>query len=466
MIIRSIPFLSRDFVHHHGKSKTGWWKEFRLDFSPNPLEFPFELVDEKTILTLRDPAEGGVHSIDYHEKMRIYQHAIEHCNCLVDCEIMQYPDDMLPAENLILSYHETDERINLKKLEYVLFLSNRLKARILKLALPINSYSDLIKLPYYIRQSNKPTLVVGMGRLGKISRILYPFLGSIGTYVGLDGHETASGQLSETEATQYNLLSRTTQTAIGGVIGGPQVNGSLGPAHYNNLFQKRGIDAVYMPFPVENFNEFLHWMEWSNFHFSVYGFSCSMPFKHRLAYVSSGSLRVANCIIPQHNKVYNTDADAFARAFVELDVQPSDSILIYGSGGVAETAIRSAFHFPHLYLAARNKFRRQALCNEYPCRGISQEALPHRKFDLLINCTPVGMRNEDLLTLLHINAPQKVIDVPYSKKPTPLITWARAQRVPSVDGKQFWQWQAQRQEELFLEVLENDESRRIDNQEA
>lgn len=88
---------------------------------------------------------------------------------------MQYPDDMLPAENLILSYHETDERINLKKLEYVLFLSNRLKARILKLALPINNYSDLIKLPYYIRQSNKPTLVVGMGRLGKISRILYPF---------------------------------------------------------------------------------------------------------------------------------------------------------------------------------------------------------------------------------------------------------------------------------------------------
>lgn len=67
MIIRSIPFLSRDFVHHHGKSKTGWWKEFRLDFHQTHWN-SLELVDEKTILTLRDPAEGGVHSIDYHEK--------------------------------------------------------------------------------------------------------------------------------------------------------------------------------------------------------------------------------------------------------------------------------------------------------------------------------------------------------------------------------------------------------------
>jgi 3-dehydroquinate dehydratase type I len=465
MIIRSIPFLNRTFVQEHGQSEPGWWREFRLDYSPEPLKFPFELVDEHTILTLRDPAEGGMHRITFDAKMRLYLHAIQQSNCLVDCELMQYPDDMLPADNLILSYHESDTTVNFKKLEYVIFLSNKLQAKYLKLALPITHYADLIKLPYFVAQSNKPTLVVGMGPLGKVARLLFPFLRSVGTYVGLPGHETAHGQLTTSEARHFHLQSYSTHTAIGGIIGGAQVAHSLGIPHYNALFARDKLDAIYAPFPVSDFNDFLYWLRWMESYHCIYGFSCTMPYKHRLAYVSATPSRVANLLIVPQNRTYNTDSDAFSQAFSALDAGEDETILVYGSGGVAETALLSCRHFMHIYISARNPLRLNSLCQNYHCTPLTQQELAHRQFDILINCTPVGIQDENLLTLLHIHHPKKIIDVPYTEKATPLVRWARSNGVPVVDGQTFWRWQAQRQEELFLEVL-HEKSRRINHTEA
>lgn len=466
MIIRSIPFLNRTFVHQHGQSMNGWWREFRLDYSPQPLEFPFELVDHHTILTLRDPAEGGMHRITFEAKMRLYLHAIQQTDCMVDCELMQYPDEMLPARNLILSYHESETSVNFKKLEYVIFLSNKLKAKYLKIAVPITHYADLIKLPYFVAQSNKPTLVVGMGPLGKVARLLYPFLQSVGTYVGLPGHETASGQLTTDEVNHFALNSYTRQTAIGGIVGGSQVTHSLGIPYFNALFAQHNIDALYAPFPVTDFNDFLYWLRWMQSYYTLYGFSCTMPYKHRMAYVTASSNPVANLFLPARDRTFNTDADAFSRAFSALDAHNEATILIYGSGGVAETALISCRHFSNVYVCARNPLRLHSLCQNYHCTALEQHEVARQHFDILINCTPVGVHEEDLLTLLHIHHPKKIIDVPYTEKATPLVRWARLNRVPVVDGKTFWRWQAQRQEELFLEELHDEKSCRTNHTEA
>ena len=492
MIILSIPFLNKKFIAKQVKEYRDKfeWLEFRLDFHPDFEKFPQNLIDSKTIITIRDVSEGGKfishrlsltntdekkiksadeinrkNEVTFKDKINYYQMLIQKYNCLVDCEIKYLNHELariftnkINSKNLILSFHDFAEKIDYKKLKYFINLSNSIPSKYLKIAVNINNYSDFSKMKLLISNSNKPVLLVGMGKLGKISRLLYPFSGSIGTYVGLPEFLTAKGQITIAESEKFNLKDINKNTKVGGIIGGKQVEKSLGLEFYNKYFRKNNINAVYLPFVVNDFNDFWDWFERSKNKCEFYGLTFTMPFKTIIAKKLQFQLPTANLYIPTKNAIFNTDAIAFQKSIQYLKIKKGDKILIFGSGSTAETVLFSLSKFKNIIISGRNKKIGKLLASKYHKKFISLKYAVNLTFDLIINCTPIGMNNEHFFESTNLQFPAKIIDLPYSDKKTPLIQKCEQEKIPFVDGKMFWKWQSELQLEKFTEILNKRES--------
>ena len=471
MIILSIPFLNKKFIQEKTKKYRSKFEllEFRLDYKKNLQEFQENIINSKTIITIRDISEGGELKIPFSEKIKYYKKVITNHNCRVDLELIHYKKNSINPENLILSYHNFSENLKVEKLQKIIKLSNSIPSKFLKIAVNINSFSDLLKIQSLISKSKKLVIFAGMGKLGKISRILYQQIGSSATFVGLNDFPTARGQLTIKEAEKYNLQKTSKSTKIGGIVGGKQVEQSLGISFYNDYFRKNKINAIYLPFVVENLDDFWKWIYNSKLIF--YGFSITMPFKkeigdRRKEIGESGFVALrgdtqdkefsaVNLYLPKTNEFLNTDLIAFRKSFEYLQVKKYERILIYGSGGTAETALVVFQEFPNIYISGRNEKAGKKLASKYNSEFIPQIKLSEESFDLIINCTPLGMDNEDFLKRTNLKLPAKFIDLPYTTKKTPLIQKCEEENIPFVNGKMFWKWQAEKQLEKFVNVVQN-----------
>ena len=331
-----------------------YWKEFRLDYSKDFQSFPQNIINEKTILTIRSIKKGGKYEIEITEKIEYYKKIISDKNCLCDLEINRVTDQdisSIPRSNLILSYHNFSEIIDFTKLKEIVKRSNSLPSKFLKIAVNIHKYSDLIKLSQIISESKKPVIFAGMGKLGKISRILFRHLGADATFIGLTGNPTADGQLTLEETDFFSLNSISKKTQIGGIIGGEQVIYSLGIKYYNDLFIKEKLDAVYLPFATDDIHDLWNWI--NNADIDFYGFSITMPFKKILG--AKKQLSAMNLFLPKTNEMLNTDLIAFQETVEILKIKKADSILIIGSGATAEIALKAFQIFDNITISARNE---------------------------------------------------------------------------------------------------------------
>ncbi len=441
MLILSIPFLDPEFVKKHAAESRFEWQEYRLDYHENLHDFPLEILDDKSIVTIRNISEGGRNDFPIQEKIDFYQTAIQRSNCLIDLEIQQYEEGLINPENLILTHHDFSETFDVQKLKKIIQEMNQTSARFVKIAISINSYQQLLTIQDLIKNSNKPVIFAGMGKLGRISRLLHKHLGAEGTFIGLNDHQTALGQLTENDLEIYNLDSLTADSKIGGIVGGIQVFDSLGLGFYNDYFQQNDLDAVYLPFAVENLADFLKWINTCHFKNKFYGFSVTMPFKQK--FTSDGE--AYNLFLPRKNRYLNTDQDAYKAAIKFLEIAKNERILVFGSGGSAQSALRELAGFPNVFVCARSALNLP--------KYISPVEAGNQSFDLLINCTPIGMKGEDFSAETGIVNFGKVIDLPYRQKDTKLVEFCKNHEIPFVDGRQFWQWQAERQLEEFTNEI-------------
>jgi len=449
MIILSIPYINNDYVIQKEGEYPNYWKEFRLDYSKDFQSFPQNIINEKTILTIRSIKKGGKYEIEITEKIEYYKKIISDKNCLCDLEINRVTDQdisSIPRSNLILSYHNFSEIIDFTKLKEIVKRSNSLPSKFLKIAVNIHKYSDLIKLSQIISESKKPVIFAGMGKLGKISRILFRHLGADATFIGLTGNPTADGQLTLEETDFFSLNSISKKTQIGGIIGGEQVIYSLGIKYYNDLFIKEKLDAVYLPFATDDIHDLWNWI--NNTDIDFYGFSITMPFKKILG--AKKQLSAMNLFLPKTNEMLNTDLIAFQETVEILKIKKADSILIIGSGATAEIALKAFQIFDNITISARNEIFGKKLAKENNREFIQLKSLTNRKYDLIINCTPIGTKIEDLIKMFNLELPQKVIELPYIQKNTLLINRCIENEIDHIDGKRFWILQAKIQQQKFI----------------
>ena len=129
------------------------------------------------------------------------------------------------------------------------------------------------------------------------------------------------------------------------------------------------------------------------------------------------------------------------------------SVMLLGAGGVAR-AIAFALHREgaQLTITGRTYERAQRLAEEVKCKAVDWHARHSVSFDVLINCTPVGMHPNVDEAPCHFSILKPgviVFDTIYRPETTLLIREARTRGCHTITGVDMFVRQAARQIELF-----------------
>lgn len=391
------------------------------------------------------------------------------------------------STGLILSTHDFDGRpADLTR--RLLAMREAGGARALKIAYRARSLRDNLELFDLLRERDRPTIALGMGAFGLMSRVLAPKFGGMLTFASLrDESATAPGQPTIADLLGlYRFKSIDAGTRVYGVVGWP-VSHSLGPFIHNAGFEAVGHDGVYLPLPIaagengtaayESLKATLPTLiEYPGLGFC--GASVTIPHKEGLLRLArefgweideaSGAIGAANTIAIERDadggvervRLTNTDADAIGDCMDEA-VGGVEGLrcAVIGAGGAARAAAWvMASQGARVEVYARNKARAEALAADLSGQtgGVTAHALDDfggEGCGALIHCTPVGMKGgpspeglpvqEAALAAMPDGA--VCFDTVYTPARTPLIGAAEKAGLRTIDGVSMFVRQASAQ---------------------
>lgn len=447
--------------------------ELRLDYLQQEPRFRDILARRPCplVATLRRREDGGLWRGDEERRQQLLRGAIAAGFDYVDLE-----EDIAPA---IPRFGATKRIISLHDFqgmpEDLLDLARAMRAKdadIVKIAARSNDPDDNFRMFDLLRQSESPTVAFCMGDLGTPSRILGAKFGAPFTYAAFNPLRiVAPGLLTFREMRSvYHYESINANTEIYGVIGNP-IAQSLSPLVHNLCFRERGLNKVYVPFrvPEECLDRFLR----RSAEAGIRGLSVTIP--HKQAILRHG--RVADDLVRQTGsantmlrrdggpwELANTDGPAatmaLEEALGEVGASPSvlrdRTVLVLGAGGVARTIVHSLVNEGAIVtIANRSVERAHDLARDANCLFIEWGSRHTQHFDILINCTKVGMYPEMDASPFHagsITEGMVVFDTVYNPENTLLLREAKARGAKIVTGAQMFVRQAEAQFRLFTGI--------------
>lgn len=232
---------------------------------------------------------------------------------------------------------------------------------------------------------------------------------------------------------------------IYGVLGYPAKH-SLSPLMHNAAFKALKIDAEYRIFEIEQveLGGFLKSLSDKNIH----GLNVTVPYKEAvIKYLQWESAEVrftqaANTIIVKKDNYlegWNTDGLGFHRHLTE-DLKfslPGKHVIMLGAGGAAKSVVdqlaRKGAKIIEIFDVDKDKCLRltEKLSLEFlECKTTavdSPDAMDFKNADLLINATPVGMKQDDkcLVDANKLHSRLLVYDLIYNPAETKLLKMAR-----------------------------------------
>ena len=163
------------------------------------------------LATIRSKAEGGKSGISEKERLRLFQNIMPFVDA-VDIELSSkkilnqvVSKAHAHKKKAIISYHNFKNTPEQKRLETIVKNCKKAGGDMVKIATFAREKKDIARLAA-LTLSHKNIIVIAMGRLGIVSRIFFPALGSLLTYCPVTG-PSAPGQLSlKTTATLLKEL--------------------------------------------------------------------------------------------------------------------------------------------------------------------------------------------------------------------------------------------------------------------
>ena len=347
---------------------------------------------------------------------------------------------------------------------------------------------DTVPVLRILRSARRPTIALSMGPRGVLTRILAPKFGAILTYAGVGtGREAAPGQVSAIDLRQLYRTDRIgPATRVYGVIADP-VGHSLSPRIHNAAFAQAGLDAVYLPLWVEGDPAaFVQAMR----EFAFDGYSITIPHKQAvmaaLDEIEPLARRIGAVNTIQRRpdgSLFGTNTDwtaglASIEAVVGHDWLRGKQALIVGAGGVGRAmAFALKERGAAVTLTDVDEARAEALAKDVgaatmpiatlqrgrhqagrprevpraPERGGSPD-LPREPWDILLNCTPIGMHPKTDATPVPremLRPGMVVYDAVYNPLQTRLVREAREAGCRTVAGIDHFVRQAVEQFELW-----------------
>jgi 3-dehydroquinate dehydratase I len=141
------------------------------------------------ILTIRDPREGGNEGLSENERLDLFGELLPHVD-YIDIELRNfslYADVIAAArtaaKQLIVSVHDFEKTPSLEQMERWAQETARYPDVIFKISVNLSRWEEMVRLGnFLVNQSRIRVAAMGMGPLGKVSRLLFARLGSELTY--------------------------------------------------------------------------------------------------------------------------------------------------------------------------------------------------------------------------------------------------------------------------------------------
>lgn len=370
------------------------------------------------VLTLRPREQGGNSEIDFSSRRAFWsrREIWQSDAALVDLELdlaLAFTSPALSGDEIpdwkrvICSHHDFSGVPD--DLAELYGRMSKTPARVLKIAVLARDATDCLAVFDLLdraRCDEREIIAVAMGPAGILTRILGTSRGSFLTYGSLDGGvRTAPGQLSATELRRlYRIDTIDEATVITGLIGSP-VSHSVSPHMHNAAFERRGLNAVYLPIEVHEVESFLKRMahpRTREMRWNLRGLSVTAPHKRavgpHLDWIepAAETIGAVNTIVLQGDEMhgYNTDAAAFLvpleRKFGALR---GARCAVVGAGGAARAA---AFALRNsaasVTIVARDPQAAARFAEDFEVDYIPLDNGRFSGFDIVVNATPVGTR--------------------------------------------------------------------------
>lgn len=429
-------------------------------------------LDLPTILTVRRKVDGGdSFKLSEEGRIKILSQLIEAPFAYVDLE-----DDLLGSD-----LHKKAKRNKLKVIgsfhDFKTIPNNCLDRMkkiasykvIVKAAVTINNYKDLLKLYLYSQEMKGHSLVVlGMGEIGAPSRILVDAFSSLWSYASLKG-SSVLGQFCPEELDQlYRIREKSKSTKIFGIIGNP-VSHSLSPQIHNDWFSESGkeCDAIYIPFKVENLKEFVLFAK----ALDIRGLSVTIPHKENIVkYLDVKEpcveeIGASNTVYLKKGKWIGTNTDAHGFIVPLLEAIKSDNlkgrrVTVIGAGGASVGIIYALKKCgAEILLLNRSQKRGRAIAGKFslvyaPLEKESASLIKEYN-DIIIQTTPVGMKYfpGDPIPFFCFEGKEVVYDIIYKPVLTDLLKRAKKAGCFVLNGSGMLKEQAKKQALLFREAL-------------
>src|SRR5262245_40798445 len=152
------------------------------------------------IVTVRDPAEGGANDLSEEARLQLFEQWLPECDC-IDIELRNISrfaklarDAQSSGKEVIISFHDFLKTPPFEELMEMLLQSATVPNRIFKAATTVQSWEQVAVLIRLIDAHPRSRVaVMGMGALGKLSRLVLATAGSYFSY-GCLGEAVAPGQ--------------------------------------------------------------------------------------------------------------------------------------------------------------------------------------------------------------------------------------------------------------------------------
>ncbi|KAL2345741.1 hypothetical protein Fmac_007026 [Flemingia macrophylla] len=477
--------------------------EIRLDYlrSFNPTHDLQTLIKESplpTIITYRPTWQGGKYEGDETKRQDVLRLAMDLGADYVDVELQVANDfnssicKKKPHNFKVIvsshNFHDTPSSEAIGNLVAMMQATGCDIAKIVTTALDITDCAHIFQIMVH---SQIPTIGIAMGERGLISRLLSPKFGGYLTYGALEEDAiSAPGQMTVKNMLElYNFRLIKPDTKVYGLVGKP-VGHSKSPLLYNAAFKSVGLDAIYMPFLVDDVEKFFNTYSSPDF---ASGCSCTLPHKEVALKCMDEVDPIAKKIGAINNIVrrpdgklvaFNTDYVGAITAIedglrvldgaVSVDGSPlaGKMFVVLGAGGAGKSlAYGAAQKGARVVVANRTLDRAKELADKVGGKALTLNELenfhPEERM-VLANTTSVGMKpNIDQTpvpkhVLVHYCL---VFDAVYTPKDTRLLRDAKQTGAAIVYGTEMMIRQAFEQytnftslpapEDMFRQLMEN-----------
>ena len=249
------------------------------------------------------------------------------------------------------------------------------------------------------------------------------------------------------------------KTSFLALIGNP-VEHSLSPIMQNAAIKFLGLDLVYLAIPCKNedFQIVINALKKIN----CIGLNITIPYKEKAFNLCdeispiAKKVKAINTLKVNQNQEWigtNTDIEGFIYPIKELNLSGKKSIVI-GSGGAARSAVQGLIDLKlsEIIIITRNESNLKKFLNDFKNYKSVKGCLANKstydlisQADLIINSTPIGMKNFNLDSdelpfgnnfWSSLNSKSIVYDLVYNPRVTKLLRFSEKKGCKIIDGSE------------------------------